>query len=304
MALLALGTALAADCVKAREVYSKGVETLNFEERAKAFQEAVRLCPSFAEAYCNLADACENLAAMAQRDVVKFNQLLDKAVSAYQESLKCNPNLFAPHLGLGDTYRVMGLYEQAERAYRKALEIKPGHAKALAGLEKIRLIKSQDRGGFKSAQEIVAHFKMSSGGTGAGNLMGFESHTVIKDRLRFDNILFDEWSADLKRGEAVRQLEEIGRVLSSKDVSDHDFVVEGHTDNRGDYDRNMKLSWDRAESVRVYLSAKHGIDPARIRTQGFGFSRPKYSNDTDDDRLKNRRVELLFMERQTNKEKQ
>jgi outer membrane protein OmpA-like peptidoglycan-associated protein len=294
--LLAIGAASAEDCTKARDVYAAGAKLMNFEDRARAFQEAVDLCPSFAEAHCNLADAFENLAALAETDVLKFNQLLDKAMAGYKEALKHNAKLFSAQLGLGDTCRVVGLYDESERAYKRALELKPGHLKAVSGIEKIRIVKSQDHGGFKNAEEIVSHFKTTSADAGTGNLMGFANHTVVKDRLRFDNILFDEWSADLKRGEAVRQLGEIGRALSSKDLSGCDFVVEGHTDNRGDYDRNMKLSGDRAESVKAYLIAQYRIDPSRISTQGFGYARPKFSNDTDENRLKNRRVELLFME--------
>jgi len=302
--LAALGNSWAEDCNKAKEIYSRGVQTMNFEERAKAFQEAVNLCPSYAEARNNLADALENLASITKHDVKRFNELLDRAAAEYQIAAKQNPKLVAPHLGLGDTYRVMGLYEKSQAAYQKALSLKPGHPKAVAGLEKIRLIMSQDRHGFRSSDQILAHFKMSSGGSGAGNLMGFENHTVVKDRVRFDNILFDEWSAELKRGEAVQQLEEIGKALASRDLSDHDFVVEGHTDDRGGLERNTKLSWDRAESVKTFLSAKHGIDSSRITAQGFGYSRPKFSNDKDEHRLRNRRVELLFIENPSRKGKQ
>jgi outer membrane protein OmpA-like peptidoglycan-associated protein len=293
---LAVVIAEAAACDKAREIYSRGAQTINFEERAKAFQNAVALCPTFAEAHCNLADALENLASVASGDVTKFNQLLDQAAAEYQESIRYNPKLVAPYLGLGDTYRVMGLYEKSEAAYRKALDINPGNPKAVSGLGKIKLIKSQDRGGFKNSQHIIEHFKTSSGSTGAGALMGFENHTVVKDRLRFDNILFNEWSSELKRGEAIQQLEEIGKAVSTKGLSDHDFIVEGHTDNRGDYQRNVRLSQERAESVKTYLVAHYGMDPSRITIQGFGPTRPKFNNDTEEHRLNNRRVELVFIE--------
>ncbi|MBM4328821.1 MAG: tetratricopeptide repeat protein [Deltaproteobacteria bacterium] len=294
--VLALGTAAADDCHKAREVYARGVGLLNYEQRREAFQQAVTLCPSFAEARCNLADALENLAAISRDDVTEMNRLLDRAVSQYREALKYKPDLFAAHLGLGDVCRVMGMNEQAERAYRKALELKPDHPKPLAGLEKIRLIRSLDRGGFKTSTDIVSHVKTSSDKSEVGALMGFANHTVVKDRLRFDNILFNEWSAELTRGEATRQLEEIGKALASRDLSGCNFVVEGHTDNRGDLDRNIKLSWDRAESVKAHLVGNHRIDPVRIRTQGFGYSRPKFGNDTEENRLKNRRVEIMFLE--------
>ncbi|HMK36848.1 MAG TPA: OmpA family protein [Desulfomonilaceae bacterium] len=294
--MLALNRVEAADCNKAKEIYRNGVHIMNFEERARVFQQAVDLCPSFAEAHCNLADALENLASLSSDNADKFNRLLDRAAAEYQASIKYSPALIAAYLGLGDTYRVMGLYDRSAAAYKKALTIKPGHPKALAGLEKLRLINSQDHGGFKTSQQIISHFKFSSGGTERGTLMGFENHTVVKDRMRFDNILFDEWSADLKRGEAVQQLEEIGKAVSSADLSNNDFTVEGHTDNRGDHDRNVKLSWDRAESVKKYLVDKYGIDSSRIKAKGFGFDRPKFSNDTEEGRLKNRRVELVFIE--------
>ncbi len=299
--VLAFGIAGAADCNKAKEIYSRGAQIIRFEERVKTFQQAVDLCPIFPEAHVNLADAFENLASLTTNNVTKFNQLLDRAAAEYRESIKYNPNLVAPYLGLGDTYRVMGLYDKSEIAYKKALEIKPQHPKAARGLWKINLIKSQDQGGFKSSQKILEHLKISSGSApGRDPLMGFENHTVVKDRLRFDNILYDEWSAELKRGEAIQQLEEIGKAVSSTDLSDYGFIVEGHTDNRGDHDRNVKLSWDRAESVKTYLIAKYGIDSSRIKALGFGPARPKFSNDTDEHRLKNRRVELVFIEHSIN----
>lgn len=294
---LLLGAARSEDCSKAREIYAAGAKLLNYQERAIAFQKAADLCPSFAEARVNLADAFENLAKEAKEDAKKFNELLEKAAAEYQEAIKRNKGLFPAYLGLGDTYRVMGVYSLSGEAYKKALELRPGHPQAVAGLEKIRIINSQDSGGFKKADAIIKHVKESSKNTGLGNLMGFEDHTVVKDRLRFNNILFDEWSAELKRGEAVEQLQEIGKALSSNDLVECDFVVEGHTDNRGGLDRNTKLSQDRADSVKNYLIQSFKIDPERIQTQGFGYSRPRFSNDTSENMLKNRRVELLFVEK-------
>ena len=129
--------------------------------------------------------------------------------------------------------------------------------------------------------------------------MGFADETVVKDRLRFNNILFDEWSPKLTRPEAVKQLEEVGKALSDPELADSAFVVEGHTDNRGGLDRNMKLSWDRAEAVKGYLIDKFKVDPSRITTQGLGYSRPRFPNDSQEHMLKNRRVELLFVDRGT-----
>jgi outer membrane protein OmpA-like peptidoglycan-associated protein len=65
--------------------------------------------------------------------------------------------------------------------------------------------------------------------------------------------------------------------------------LEGHTDNIGGYDFNIRLSNARAESVVRYLIEK-GIDPDRIEYAGYGFTQPLASNDTEEGRKINRRV--------------
>ncbi|HXK20400.1 MAG TPA: OmpA family protein, partial [Polyangiaceae bacterium] len=67
--------------------------------------------------------------------------------------------------------------------------------------------------------------------------------------------------------------------------------VEGHTDNKGGDAFNKRLSQKRAESVSAWL-AKHGIDKSRLSASGFGKERPIDSNDTDEGRANNRRVEF------------
>jgi OOP family OmpA-OmpF porin len=67
--------------------------------------------------------------------------------------------------------------------------------------------------------------------------------------------------------------------------------VEGHTDNRGDPKKNLKLSRDRAAAIVSWLAA-HGVDKARLTSEGFGGTRPIDSNDTEEGRQNNRRIEL------------
>lgn len=68
-------------------------------------------------------------------------------------------------------------------------------------------------------------------------------------------------------------------------------VIGGHTDNVGTEAYNMNLSRKRAESAKVYLM-KHGIRADRIRINGYGMIQPAVSNDTEDGRARNRRVEF------------
>lgn len=68
-------------------------------------------------------------------------------------------------------------------------------------------------------------------------------------------------------------------------------ISEGHTDGRGTEEYNLALSRRRAHSVKDYLVAG-GISAERIRVEGFGESKPVASNETEDGRAQNRRVEL------------
>jgi len=70
------------------------------------------------------------------------------------------------------------------------------------------------------------------------------------------------------------------------------ITIEGHTDNTGDAAHNKKLSNDRANAVLSTLIAQ-GIDKSRLSAKGFGAERPLVANDSEDNKSKNRRVELV-----------
>ena len=68
--------------------------------------------------------------------------------------------------------------------------------------------------------------------------------------------------------------------------------IQGHTDNSGSADHNIKLSDQRAASVRTWLTA-HGIAAARLTSKGYGATKPVADNNTAEGKAKNRRVELV-----------
>ena len=72
--------------------------------------------------------------------------------------------------------------------------------------------------------------------------------------------------------------------------------VAGHTDSVGSDEYNQGLSERRADSVREYLTSK-GVKASRLSSRGYGESRPIESNDTDEGRAENRRVELIILDR-------
>ena len=101
-------------------------------------------------------------------------------------------------------------------------------------------------------------------------------------------VLFDFDSAEIK-SEAHPMLNEASDIL--KKNPEINFEVDGHTDNIGPAEYNMKLSERRANAVMEYFVSR-GIDPNRLTTKSFGFTKPAASNDTKEGRTKNRRVEL------------
>jgi outer membrane protein OmpA-like peptidoglycan-associated protein len=103
-------------------------------------------------------------------------------------------------------------------------------------------------------------------------------------------IYFDTGKAEIKP-ESAPALGEIAKLLQS-DPQLKIFVV-GHTDNTGTVEGNVKLSEARAQSVMQALTRDHGITPARLRATGCGQYAPVASNDSEDGRSKNRRVELV-----------
>jgi outer membrane protein OmpA-like peptidoglycan-associated protein len=75
--------------------------------------------------------------------------------------------------------------------------------------------------------------------------------------------------------------------------ADWTLTIEGHTDNIGNDAANQTLSTQRAEAVRSALTSRFHVAPARLRSAGFGATRPREPNATIEGRARNRRVELV-----------
>ncbi|MEM9840101.1 MAG: OmpA family protein [Pseudomonadota bacterium] len=91
--------------------------------------------------------------------------------------------------------------------------------------------------------------------------------------------------------ESEPALEQAAQLLRT--LSDNSFYVVGHTDATGTYAYNMKLSSDRAYSVREALVERYGIDSDRLVAAGVGPLSPVFTNSSEGGRSKNRRVELV-----------
>jgi len=103
-------------------------------------------------------------------------------------------------------------------------------------------------------------------------------------------IYFDTGKAELKP-ESQAALKEIAKLL--KEDANLKLYVVGHTDNTGIFDSNIKLSQDRAVAVVGALVSQYGIVASRLKACGDGPTAPVATNDTDEGRGLNRRVELV-----------
>jgi outer membrane protein OmpA-like peptidoglycan-associated protein len=130
----------------------------------------------------------------------------------------------------------------------------------------------------------ITDIRIAAGGRDLYDALEADGRVTIRD------ILFDTNSATIQ-SESAPILEQIGTMMQQH--PELKLMVEGHTDDEGDFDWNMELSADRAASVKAYLVENFGIDTGRLRTMGLGPTQPVDSNETDAGRQKNRRVELV-----------
>jgi OOP family OmpA-OmpF porin len=103
-------------------------------------------------------------------------------------------------------------------------------------------------------------------------------------------IFFDSGKAEIKP-ESDAAIEQISKLLLNN--ASLKLYVVGHTDNVGTIDANMKLSKDRADAVVNTLVTKYGIQPVRLKSYGVASIVPVTTNDNEEGRAKNRRVELV-----------
>lgn len=110
---------------------------------------------------------------------------------------------------------------------------------------------------------------------------------VIKDK-----VFFDTAKATIQK-RSFRLLDQIAAILKEHAEVQH-VLIEGHTDNKGRPDANLKLSQARAESVKAYL-VKKGVESVRLQAKGYGQERPVSHENTPAGLEQNRRVEFVIV---------
>ncbi|HPI18894.1 MAG TPA: OmpA family protein [Candidatus Kapabacteria bacterium] len=124
------------------------------------------------------------------------------------------------------------------------------------------------------------------------NIVLFSLQELIDSNISItvNNIFFDFDKYELKNA-SNNELNRISEIL--KEYRNYKIEIAGHTDSVGTKEYNIILSQNRADAVKNYLIRK-GIENNRIHSKGFGNEFPVESNQTEEGRAKNRRVEIKF----------
>jgi OmpA-OmpF porin, OOP family len=133
---------------------------------------------------------------------------------------------------------------------------------------------------------VFKDIRIASGGNMNSIAQKFTDAKIVTHGINFD---VDK--ATIKP-ESMGTLNMIVKVMQNN--PDLKFEVDGHTDNSGAAQHNMTLSQQRADAVEAQLISM-GIDASRLTSKGFGATKPISSNDTQDGKANNRRVEFVRM---------
>lgn len=109
--------------------------------------------------------------------------------------------------------------------------------------------------------------------------------------IRLNKVYFNRGTSDLLQD----SFDELDRVVEMMNENpDVKIELSGHTDNQGSSKLNLKLSQERVDKVKQYLS-EHGISAKRIKGKGYGGTKPVASNASEATRKLNRRVEITIL---------
>jgi outer membrane protein OmpA-like peptidoglycan-associated protein len=110
-------------------------------------------------------------------------------------------------------------------------------------------------------------------------------------QVTFASGLLYDFNSDVVRGEARENLRKLATSLDK--YPNTELLIVGHTDSKGDESYNQSLAERRSAAAASYLGSA-GVSRARVHTRGLGESEPVASNDSEDGRQRNRRVEVAI----------
>lgn len=187
------------------------------------------------------------------------------------------------------------LEANAARIAKEREQLRQEQLQLAATLERERLAKEEEIKRLTRTQEELS--KSLQDEISKGNI----TIQQVRDRLTInmvDRVLFDSGQAQVKPA-GIKVLKQVGDVL--KTVTDKQIRIEGHTDNvpissklQDRFKTNWELSTARATTVVRYLIDQGEVDRQYLSAVGYADTRPLTSNDTDEGRSSNRRIEIVL----------
>ena len=187
------------------------------------------------------------------------------------------------------------LEANAARIAKEREQLRQEQSQLAATLEQERLAKEEEIKRLTRTQEELS--KSLQDEIAKGNI----TIQQVRDRLTInmvDRVLFDSGQAQVKPA-GVKVLKQVGDVLNK--ITDKQIRIEGHTDNvpistklQNRFKTNWELSAARATTVVRYLIDQGGVDRQYLSAVGYADTHPLASNDSEEGRSSNRRIEIVL----------
>ncbi len=227
-----------------------------------------------------------------ERDIARISELegqLRDAETQQQQAAARIAELEARNADLVGRLQALGQDVEALESERTTLQ--GSLTETQRALEELRERERQQQARLATFRQMLERFRAM---IDAGRLRVriFRNRMVVELP---DNVLFDSGDAELKEG-GQQTLAEVAQVLAS--IEGRQFQVAGHTDNVPIRSRRFPSNWHlsaaRAVTVARYL-VERGIPNDRISAAGYADTQPLDSNDTDEGRAHNRRIEIQLV---------
>jgi len=281
------------NCENAENELESAMSASSSTDQIDQLVRLLQRCPDFSKGLNNLGVLLEE------------QGNLKDASELYRRAIHTDQRFPYPYVGLGDIYFQQKEYSLAATMYKEALNmyqqsaiIQNNYPNLESDIPRIKDRLNQCQAampvatrGMKVVTSDVIESQLKEEPTGLTR--GIHFKTEIRPKIAL-TINFEYNSAQISEV-SVSQIEEIGKALCSDSLKTCIISIEGHADATGNDEYNKRLSEKRSASVKQLLSTRYGIDDGRLKTVGYGESRPIDSNDSEAGRAANRRVELVNM---------
>jgi chemotaxis protein MotB len=295
MLVAVMAVLVASGCVSSKEYKARLTEIGSLKDYVTTLEERIKAAEAeYSETAARLTDELKKLR-KGEAELLEANARLSQRMEAdnlelVKEATELSFQLSETHANAkvledelaSKTLEVAGLKAELEKLEKEKQEAVEARKKAVAELQ-------------GTYDELVSELneEIEEGRIQVNQLRDKLSLSMV------DKVLFDSGSDKVKGG-GRKVLDRVADILVK--VTDKQIRIEGHTDNVGigaklkeRFPTNWELSTARALNVVRYLTEQGGIDPGLISAAGYSMHMPVASNETEEGRAKNRRIEIVLI---------